>query len=88
MSAEDFDILKNASYALGELDKFLKECSDSKFDACERELQQKGYSGVLKNLFLENKYLRVMASNKVLQDKNRELLQRPEASTIIPEKDV
>ena len=85
MSAEDFDILKNASYAISELDKFLKECSDSKFDACERELQQKGYSGVFKNLFLENKNLRLSNDLRKEKEKNREHEQRRDASTVNPE---
>ena len=84
MSFEDFDILKNASYALGELDRFLKECSDSKFDACERELQQKGYSGVLKNFFLENKNLRLTNDLRKEKEKNREHEQRRDSSTVNP----
>ncbi len=84
MSFEDFDILKNASYALGELDRFLKECSDTKFDACERELQQKGYSGVLKNFFLENKNLRLTNDLRKEKEKNREHEQRRDSSTVNP----
>jgi len=80
-----FEKIENASGVLIDLENFLKDCTDSKFEATEREFQVKGLHSALKNFFLEIKDYRILEINKKLKERIRELEQSPESSTTSPE---